>query len=65
VSEQKIVNNSQQRTSKAIALFLAVGLIAPLAGCETPSPEESDENAQPTEQPAPEQDEGGEGGEDG
>lgn len=59
------MNHSQQRTSKAIALFLAVGLIAPLVGCEVPGQDESDDNEQPTEQPASNQDEGGEGGEDG
>jgi hypothetical protein len=59
------MNLFQQKTSKALALFLAVGLIAPLAGCEAPGQEDSDDNDQPTEQTVPDQEEGGEGGEDG
>jgi hypothetical protein len=57
------VNPFQQKTSKALVLFLAVGLIAPLASCDVPGQDDGDDNEQPTEQTVPSQNEGGEGDE--
>ncbi|BAZ44016.1 hypothetical protein NIES4102_10190 [Chondrocystis sp. NIES-4102] len=60
------MNNSQKHTSKAIALFLSLGLMSSLVGCDagnTGGDVEGGEGDAPTEQTAP--DEGGEGGEDG
>lgn len=64
------MDNSQKNASKAIALFLSLGLMSSLVGCEvgnTGGDAEGGEGDAPTEQTAPEQDddEGGEGGEDG
>jgi hypothetical protein len=62
------MNNSQKITSKAIALFLSLGMISSLPGCETAATDqggEDSENDAGTEQPAPTSDEGGEGGEGG
>jgi hypothetical protein len=50
-----MMNNSAKNSSKVIALFLSLGLMSSLIGCEAGGDA-------PTEQPAPEQ-EGGEGGE--
>jgi hypothetical protein len=58
------MNNFQKMTSKAIALFLSLGIISSLAGCETGGTSEGDENGAETEQPAPASDEGNEDGED-
>lgn len=55
------MNNSQKTTSKAIALFLSLGMISSLAGCEIGG--EGGEDGAETEQTAPTLDEGGEGGE--
>jgi hypothetical protein len=66
-----IMTNSQKMTSKAIALFLSLGMISSLAGCgigATGEGEENGENGVETEQPAntsDEDDEGDESGEDG
>ncbi|MGL4879713.1 MAG: hypothetical protein ACRC8K_01430 [Waterburya sp.] len=60
------MNNSQKNTSKAIALFLSLGLMSSLASCEIGNTDEGGEGGEDgttTEQPATEQDEGGEGGE--
>ena len=61
------MNKSQKATSKAIALFLSLGMMSSLAGCEIGNASgeggEGGENATGTEQTAPKQDEGGEGGE--
>ncbi len=56
------MNNSQKTTSKAIALFLSLGMISSLAGCEIG---EGGEDGTETEQPTPTINEGGEGGEGG
>ncbi len=56
------MNNYQKTTSKALALFLSVGMMSSLAGCELGS-EGGEGDA--IEQPTPAQDEGGEGGEGG
>ncbi len=60
------MNNSQKTTSKAIALFLSLGMMSSLAGCEIGNAGDGGEGGEgtSTEQPA-EQDEGGEGGEGG
>jgi hypothetical protein len=56
------MNNSQNNTSKAIALFLSLGLMSSLVGCNTANPGGSDEGEDvgaPTEQPVDQQDEDG------
>ena len=61
------MNNSHKVSSKAIALFLSLGVMTSLAGCEAGDRDEGVEGSEgeiPVEQPI-EQDEGGEGGEDG
>ncbi len=60
------MNNSQTTTSKAIALFLSLGMMSSLAGCEIGNASGEggeDEDGAGTEQTIPSQDEGGEGGE--
>ncbi len=58
------MNNSQTTTSKAIALFLSLGMMSSLAGCEIGNASgEGGEDGTGTEQTIPSQDEGGEGGE--
>lgn len=58
------MNNSQKTTSKAIALFLSLGMMSSLAGCEIGGTGgEGGEDGTETEQTAPTQEEGGEGGE--
>lgn len=63
------MNKAQKNTSKAIALFLSMGLISSLGSCEIGNTDEGGEggeggeNVTTTEQPATEQDEGSEGGE--
>lgn len=65
------MNNSQKAATKAIALFLSLGMMSSLAGCEAPNTDSEDGDDTSIEQPAPTQDEGGEdaeggeGGEDG
>lgn len=59
------MNNSQKAATKAIALFLSLGMMSSLAGCETANTDSDDGDDTPIEQPAPTQDEGGEGGEGG
>lgn len=54
------MNNSQKTTTKAIALFLSLGMMSSIAGCQTG---DTGEGGTPTEQPAPAPEEGGEGGE--
>jgi hypothetical protein len=56
------MNNSQKTTTKAIALFLSLGMISSLTGCEIGNTGEVGEDGT-TEQTTPTQDEGGEGGE--
>ena len=60
------MNNTHKNASKTIALFLSLGLMSSLAGCEIGGEggEDGDNGDAPTQQPASE-DEGGEGGEDG
>lgn len=60
------MNNSQKTNTKAIALFLSLGLMSSLGGCEignTGEGGEGGEDGTATEQPNTTQDEGGEGGE--
>lgn len=62
------MNNSQKKTSKAIALFLSLGIMSSLTGCEignTNDGDDGDDGDTPTEQPnnTPDDDDGGEGGE--
>ncbi|MCC0175501.1 hypothetical protein I4641_00705 [Waterburya agarophytonicola K14] len=58
------MNNSQKTTTKAIALFLSLGMMSSLAGCEIGGTGgEGGEDGTATEQTTPSQDEGGEGGE--
>jgi hypothetical protein len=61
------MNNSQKTTTKAIALFLSLGIMSSLAGCEIGNTGEGGEDGEgdATEQTTPAQDEGGEGGEGG
>jgi hypothetical protein len=68
------MNNSQKAATKAIALFLSLGMMSSLAGCEAANTDSDDGDDTSIEQPAPTQDEdvedaedaeGGEGGEDG
>ncbi|NJK56082.1 MAG: hypothetical protein HC939_08810 [Pleurocapsa sp. SU_5_0] len=60
------MNNSQKTTSKAIALFLSLGMMSSLVGCEIGGAAgeggEGGEDGAGTEQTAPTPDEGGEGG---
>jgi hypothetical protein len=61
------VNNSQKNTSKVVALFLSLGLMSSLVGCDAGTPgegEQGEDAGAPTEQPVEEQEEGGEGGEE-
>ncbi len=58
------MNNTYKNASKTIALFLSLGLMSSLAGCETGGQDEDGVGGDAIEQPASE-DEGGEGGEDG
>ncbi len=56
------MNNSQNNTSKAIALFLSLGLMSSLVGCGTGNQGEDDpgeDAGAPTEQPVDQQDEDG------
>lgn len=59
------MNNSQKTTSKAIALFLSLGMVSSLAGCEIGGNGgeggEGGEGGTDMEQTTPSQDEGGEG----
>ncbi|MCC0175877.1 hypothetical protein I4641_02625 [Waterburya agarophytonicola K14] len=58
------MNDSHKTTSKAIALFLSLGMMSSLAGCEIGGAGgEGGEDGAETEQTVPQQDEGGEGGE--
>ncbi|MBW4533910.1 MAG: hypothetical protein KME09_08215 [Pleurocapsa minor HA4230-MV1] len=67
------MNNSQKAATKAIALFLSLGMMSSLAGCEAPNTDSDDGDDTSIEQPATqgedveggEDAEGGEGGEDG
>lgn len=54
------MNDSQKTTTKAIALFLSLGMISSLTGCEIGNTGEGGEDGT-TEQTTPTQDEGGEG----
>jgi hypothetical protein len=56
------MNNFPKMTARAIALFLSLGMISSLAGCETGGTSEGDDNGAETEQPAPASDEDGEDG---
>lgn len=63
------MNNSQKTTTKAIALFLSLGMMSSLAGCEIGNTDDGGEGYEggegtSKEQPA-EQYEGGEGEEGG
>jgi hypothetical protein len=60
------MNNSQKTTTKAIALFLSLGMMSSLASCEIGNTGEGGEGGEgdATEQPTPAQGEGGETGED-
>jgi hypothetical protein len=56
------VNNSQKNTSKAIALFLSLGLMSSLVSCDAGNPgegEQGEDAGAPTEQPATQQDDDG------
>jgi hypothetical protein len=70
-SQKMTMNNSQRAATKAIALFLSLGMMSSLAGCEAANTDSDDGDDTSIEQPAPTQDEGGEdaeggeGGEDG
>ncbi len=57
-----MMNNTAKNTSKAIALFLSLGLMSSLIGCEAGGEDDVGDDA-PTEQTAPEleNEEGGEG----
>lgn len=59
------MNNSQTTTSKAIALFLSLGMMSSLAGCEIGGTGgeggEGGEDGTGTEQTTPSQDEGSAG----
>lgn len=59
------MNNYQTTTKKAIALFLSLGMMSSLVGCDAGDTESEDEDGTSIEQTAPAQDEGGEGGEEG
>jgi hypothetical protein len=59
------MNKSQTATKKAIALFLSLGMMSSLAGCEVGNTDGEDVDDTSTEQPASNQDEGGEDGEGG
>jgi hypothetical protein len=62
------MNNSQKTATKAIALFLSLGMMSSLAGCDAGNTDSDDGEDTTIEQPASTQDEGGEdaeGGEDG
>jgi hypothetical protein len=58
------MNKSQAATKKAIALFLSLGMMSSLAGCDVGGTDSEDEEGTSTEQPASTEDEGGESGED-
>jgi hypothetical protein len=58
------MNKSQTATKRAIALFLSLGMMSSLAGCEVGDTDSEDGEGTSTEQPASTQDEGGESGED-
>lgn len=59
------MNNLQKVTTKGIALFLSLGMMSSLTACNTGDTDQEDGDDTSTEQPAPSQDEGGEGGEEG
>ncbi|PSB10513.1 hypothetical protein C7B62_09145 [Pleurocapsa sp. CCALA 161] len=59
------MNNYQATTKKVIALFLSLGMMSSLVGCDAGDTENEDGEGTSIEQPAPTQDEGGEGGEGG
>jgi hypothetical protein len=60
-----MINNAQNALTKTIALFLALGMVSSLTGCELDDTD-ADKDKASTQQAVPEsQDEGGEGGEGG